>query len=301
MLHWAGVAESGQRRGIEGPVKAEITEEKFYQESIIDFDRYKEEFKEWIFERNDEETARRYYKYCDELLGGKKINHPSELANIIEGLSKNRKAAIRAFLRFLIEKGYRTKSQLIDFQAVIKIPKSGIRPSSEAFTTTDKIIEALRTVKSDKKKLMIRLLAYTGLRLSEAVDLLKNLNPKELTIKGKIAKYDLLAMYKRIGSKKAKFEATKRAWIAYMPAEFAKQLKRMDVTETMFKGDKLANGIIHANQLRKWHADFLDEHGVPEDVIEFLQGKTPEKILRKHYKDLEKKADKYYEKIEFPF
>ncbi len=282
---------------------AEKTEEKYYQEAIIDFDKYKSEFREWLFNQLSEKTAKDYYRYCEEHLAGKKINNPNELAEIVEGLAKNRKAAIRDFMKFLIKKGYRTKSQLIDFQAVVEIPKSGIRPSSEAFTTTEKILEALEKVKSDKKKLMIRLLAYTGLRLSEAVDMLRNFDPKELTIQEKIAKYDLLAMYKRIGSKKAKAEMTKRAWIAYMPADFAKQLKRMEVTETMFKGNKLANGIVHANQLRKWHSDFLDEHGVPEDVIEFLQGKTPEKILRKHYKDLEKKADRYYEKVvdEFPF
>ncbi|RLI81635.1 hypothetical protein DRP04_05685 [Archaeoglobales archaeon] len=242
--------------------------------------------------------ADRYINNLDKTIAGKKINDPSELAKLFEGKSKHYKVAVRDFMKFLIEKGYRRYSQLVDFQAVIKIPSSGIRPSSEKFTTAERIIEAYNLA-DETRKLVIKLLVYTGQRLIEIVDLLNNFDERELVILEDlgIARYDLLAMYKRIGSNKANAEQTKRAWVAYMPADFARQLKRVQVSYDSLKGENLANNIVQPNQLRSWFSDFMDEQGVPEDVIEFMTGKTPENILRKHYKNLEKKADRHYARV----
>jgi intergrase/recombinase len=267
-------------------------------EAIIDYDRYREEFIRWIKEEKRLSEADRYISHLDKTIAGKKINDPNELAKLFEDKSKHYRVAVRDFLKFLIQKGHRRYSQIVDFQAVIKIPSSGIRPSSEKFTDTESIIKAYEVV-DDLRKLVIRLLVYSGQRLIEIVDMLNNFDERELIIledKG-IARYDLLAMYKRIGSNKANAEQTKRAWVAYMPADFAKQLRRVQVSYDSLKGKNLALGIIYPNQLRSWFTDFMDEHGVPEDVIEFMTGKTPETVLRKHYKGLEKKADRYYAKI----
>ncbi len=56
-----------------------------------------------------------YIRYLNRLLASKKINTPHGLAEIVEGRSKNAKVAVRNLIKFLIRKGYRTKSQLIDF------------------------------------------------------------------------------------------------------------------------------------------------------------------------------------------
>ncbi|WP_048085924.1 integrase [Archaeoglobus veneficus] len=204
----AGVAEPGKGArfrvsifdGGFSPERLETASGKI-SEAIIDYDRYRDEFVHWMREEKKLKNWKEYAGKLDKLLKGKKINSPQKLYEIFKDEPKTSKVAIKDFMKFLIETGKRTKSQLIDFQAVIKIPKSGIRPASEAFTTTEKIIEALKEVKDEKKRLMIKLLAYSGLRLSEAVELLKNFNPKELTILPDlgIARYDLLAMYKRVG------------------------------------------------------------------------------------------------------
>ena len=196
-------------------------------------------------------------------------------------------------MKFLIERGYRTKSQLIDFQAVIKIPKSGVREHKKAFTTTEKIQEALDKVKDEKKRLMIKLLAYSGLRLSEAVNMLRTFDPSKLVVQGKIARYELL-----------KLGRTKKAFWAYMPASFARQLKKFPgIKETTFKGEKLANRTILPNMLRKWNAMFLRQHGIENDIIDFIQGRTSERMLQRHYLDLLNEGDKAYSKIvdKFPF
>ncbi len=232
-------------------------------------------------------SAERYISYLDKLIGDRKIYTPHELAEIFEDKSKNAKVAIRNFMRFLIRKGYRTKSQLIDFQEVIRVEKSGVRDPAKAFTTTENILKALEHVKDDEvRTTMIKLLAFTGLRLREAVTLLSEFDKKNLEIVGKVARYKLHKVGKN-----------KKAFYAFMPAEFARKLKRMKVTEGMFKGDKLAGGIILPNMLRKWNANFLKSQGISEVEIDFIQGRTPEKVIAKHYLMLLDTATKEYEKV----
>ena len=259
---------------------------------IINYDLYKEEFIPWLYEQTPT-VAEDYLRRLDRLISGKEINNPDELYNIFRDESKNSKVAIRNFMRFLIQTGKRKASELIDFQAVIKIPKSGIREASKAFTTDEKIIEALEKVKDEKKILMIKLLAYSGIRLSEAVNLLRNFDSVKLEVNGKVARYEI-----------HKVGGTKNTFFAYMPKNFAKELRKITgITESTFKGNKLAYGIILPNMLRKWNANFLDEQSIDEKYIDFFQGRTPEKILRKHYLELMSKADQEYAKIvdKFPF
>jgi len=300
-VSFAGVAESGKGAGFRVPYIETAGE------AIIDYDRYAAEFAQWIHKEIREKEAEQYIRDLERTIAGKKINHPSELAEIFSGLPKHYQVAIKNFMKFLIKKGYRTKSELIDFQEIIKVPKSGIRPASEAFTTTKTIQLALTTqIRKDKEKdarnkFVIKALAYSGLRLEELMDLLNHFKEDELKIIGKIARYDLLAMYKRIGSRKAQAEATKRAWVAYLPASFVKELKKYAKTEewksTTFKGVKLAKGIVDPNQFRKWFTEFLDENDVKEKIIGFITGKTPENVLRRSYMNLLKQADREYARI----
>ena len=271
----------------------------------LNYDEYRAELVQW-FKKRGIKDGMKYIKYLDRMLSGKVIKHPRELAQVVEGKTRHHKVAVRDFLKFLVERGYFTKSQIIDYQEVVKLERTGIRPASQAFTTTDRIIQAyeyLKSINSEKKIIILKLLTYSGLRLTEACDLLSNFRADELTIledKG-IARYDLLAMYKRIGSSKAKAEVTKRAWVAYMPLDFAKQLMEIcpldDISEEALKGKRFAKGIVLPNQFRKWFSNHLKDLGVPESVIEFMTGKTPEKVLRQFYFDLLKDADEWYSRI----
>jgi intergrase/recombinase len=270
----------------------------------LNYDEYRAELVQW-FKRRGIRDGMKYIRYLDRMLSGRVIRHPRELAQIVQDKTRHHKVAVRDFLKFLVESGYYTKSQIIDYQEVVKLGRTGIRPASQAFTTTDKIIQAfeyLKSINSTKKILILKLLVFSGLRLTEACDILKNFNESELIIleDKKIARYDLLAMYKRIGSSKAKAEVTKRAWVAYIPADFAKELLEVcpiEVSEEAMKGKRFCNGIILPNQTRKWFSNFLKDNGVPERVIEFMTGKTPERVLRQFYFDLLKEADEWYFRI----
>ena len=49
--------------------------------------------------------------------------------------------------------------------------------------------------------------------------------------------------------------------------------------------------------LRKWHYNYLLENGVPEDVVDFIQGRSPLKIGSMHYLAKVKQADHFYSRI----
>ncbi|AEA46703.1 integrase [Archaeoglobus veneficus] len=279
-----------------------------FNEAVLDYDKYKEEFKEWLFKEVSKETAEQYLRDLEQTIAGKKINDPHELYNIYKDYpQRHHRKAIRTFMRFLIKSGIRKKSELMDFQAVIDIPGTQPRPPEEAFTTDEKIIEALnspKVKKDERRQILIRLLAYTGLRLREALELLRTFDKNKLEFHGNYARYPTYELKSKAG--------TKRTYYAYMPADFARQLKRIDIKETTVKGAKLADRIILPEQLRKWHTNFLKRKikekklqlGVTaETLINFIQGRVGKAVIDRYYLDLVEDADELYTKIadEFPF
>jgi len=276
--------------------------------AVLNYSEHKSELIDWFKRRISKETYKRYINFLDEMLANKIVSSPKELVDTLteyeqrtgKRVERHRKIAIRNYLNFLVERGYYRKSQIIDYLPVLKLERTGIREAKKAFTTEEKIVQAHGYLKEkgDKKRLLIfYLMLFGGLRLSEACDILNNFRKGELQIKGRIARYDLLEMYKRLNSTKARAETTKRAWVAYMPSWVAEQLEKMEVKEDILRGKHFCNGIILPNMLRKWFSNFLKNDGVPERTIEFMTGKTSDSVLRQFYFELLEEADEWYAKI----
>lgn len=270
----------------------------------INYQDYREEFVEWLYKNVNDDSARQYVRDMDNTLLGVEIEEPNQLAKIFGEKSHHYKIAVRDFLKFLVRNGYYKASEIYDYQNVVKIPTNSVR--TNRFTDTDAILKALNTVNGEKS-LMIKLLGYTGLRMSEGMLLLENFNEENLEFNGDVACYNM----EEIMQLKTKSENnTKNTFDAFMPAEFASKLERTSIGKGKLKGDRLANGIIYANQLRKWHTNFLKAQirekelnfGVaPETVINYVQGRVSKSILSRHYLDLKEDAVKLYEGLEFPF
>lgn len=291
--------------------------------AILEYSKHRNEFIEWLSSTRNDRVWKRYVRYLDQLLLGRTIATPRELAELIKQyeaekgkMSRHRKIAIRNYLNFLVKKGYYRKSQVIDYYPLLELDRGGIRPATQSFTTDDKIREAhnyLLQLGDEKRLLIFYLLLFSGVRLTEACDIVNNFDSSELTVHNKIAYYDMLSMYKRISDTKAKAEQSKRAWVAFMPVWVAERLqlqlqlqsqsqsqsqsKNLRVNEANLRGRHFCNGIILPNMLRKWFSNFLARQGVEEKIIEFMTGKTSEKILRRHYLELLQESINVYEKI----
>ena len=283
-------------------------ESSFSNLAVLDYSRHRNEFIEWVSKDRLPKTWQRYVKFLDEILIEKVIKSPKELAEHLrkferrtgKKVERHRKLAIRNYLNFLVESGKARKSQVIDYYPVLKLEKTGIREASKSFTTEENIIKAHKHLKerNDEARLLtFYLMLFGGLRLTEACDVLNNFNKEELTVIGNIARYDLLQMYKRINSTKAKADKSKRAWVVYMPVWIAEKLRRIEIKEDILRGRHFCNGIILPNMLRKFFSNFLKDNGVEERIIEFMTGKTAEKILRQFYFELLRDSDEEYARI----
>ena len=194
--------------------------------AVLEYSKHRNEFIEWVSEGRSISTWQPYVRYLDEMLSGRVITSPRELAEFIDEyerrngrkMSKNRKNAIRIYHKFLVKKGYYRQSQVGDYYPLLETGKSGIRKTP--IPTDEQIIKAheyLLKHNLEANLLAFYLQVFGGVRLTEACDILNNFDERELTIKDNFARYDLLELYKRIRSTKAKAEASKRAWVCYMP------------------------------------------------------------------------------------
>jgi len=274
--------------------------------AVLEYSKHRTEFIEWISQDRSPATYQPYIKYLDEMLAGRTISTPRKLAELISEieqrrgrkLSKNRINAIRVYLQFLLKRGYYRKSQIVDYYPILETKKSGVRRME---IPTDEIIakahQYLKTKGDESILLAFYLQVFGGVRLIEACDILNNFSPDELTLKENFARYDLLNMYKRINSSKARAEASKRAWVCYIPIWVAKKLRKINLPYRRLKGDRYCNGIVTGIQIREWFSSFLARHKVEERIIEFMTGKTPSTILRRHYIDLLRESDEVYSKL----
>ncbi|MFO7966275.1 MAG: integrase [Archaeoglobaceae archaeon] len=273
-------------------------------EALIDYPVHRDEFFKWMKDDEQLSMARSLINKLDQVFQkvNPKISHTHQLYGVLKAdETKTLRIGLRDFFRFLIQTGKRTESQLIDFKAIVKIQRSGIRTGESAFTETGNIIQAREQVQDDEiRSMLLNIMVYSGLRLQEAVDILNNFNESELHVfddQG-FAYYDLLSMYKRIGSKKAEAEVTKREVVAFMPIEVALDLRPMKINYNAYKSARdLSKGYVNASQIRKWYSSFLDDLEIDEKIINFITGKTPQNVLQKHYLKLLKKAKRTYPQI----
>ena len=122
------------------------------------------------------------------------------------------------------------------------------------------------------------LLLESGARLAEAVKVVSEYDPQSDSCENNICIYTL--NWAR-GSKRAFYlfhvSPIKRQAIAY---NYARKLFHQLGVEPKY--------------VRKFVATKLLELGVPSEVVDFLEGRTPSQVLAKHYLDLLALAKKYY-------
>ena len=143
--------------------------------------------------------------------------------------------------------------------------------------------DVLETIgKADEPyKTVFKLLVYTGLRLREAVFLLRSID--------KLRKTRLDGFYRVELDLERQ---TKKSFVAYTPIIPEKiRITDREVSEYARK-----NGLLAPKYFRKFVATQMAKLGIPENAIEFIQGRVPEKIIRKHYLDLVALADIEYKK-----
>ena len=259
---------------------SEIKEEKW----IIDYPKVRLQFIKWMKENCSEEHANKMTSYLDRYLL-KQITDPKELFELISSVKRGKRhlcMAIRDLLKFYEAFDLMSEERLIKYRKVVKIPKGG---TDDYIPDNDKVIQAFKKFRDERYRKLFKLLAFSGIRLREAIHFFNNFNKNKLIVNEKIAKYPL-SLDRR----------TKRSYYVYMPKDFAFELEKMEIEEKAIS-KYFEKRRLPAKYLRKWNYNLLILNGVPESVADFIQGRASITVGSMHYLAKVKQADEWYSRV----
>jgi len=183
------------------------------------------------------------------------IRDQKDLLNLINSVKAGKRylcVALRDLFNFLEEFDLADKEILNKLRKVVKIPRTS---SDNYILSNEEVIKVYKKIKNDETKMIFKLLVFSGIRISEASKLLSEFDRSKLMINGNIAKYPLSML-----------RGTKNIYYAYMPKDFALELRRIKISKHAIENRFYRLGL-PAKYLRKWNYNFLILNGVLESVL----------------------------------
>lgn len=218
------------------------------------------EFLEWCRAGSSEETCRQYLRKLEEIDCGERP----------VWASRWHVTAYKRFSRFLCE-AKNSKKACEEFKRV-----KSKRSRPDVYVPQD---SEIREALNSSLGFFYRVLVESGLRAVEAARVLEgDLRCVEL---GGFVRCEL-QMIRR----------SKRAYWAYLLEK--PEPRPVDLGRLQEARQEL--GLVPFKYVRKWVATKMISLGLQEAAVNFIQGRVPDSVLRKHYLNLLTIADKEYEK-----
>ncbi len=264
----------------------------------------------WTTERKQKtkkERAEKLYNVLKKVLDGKEIN----VETLREGFhnTTNKKDyvnAARVLLDYLKSRRYMNRweiQEILEQPFLTCIGSKKERVPGIASEEADKhIIEVLRWIEEkwdEETVLLYKLLVFSGLRLEHAIRVLETFDERHLEFKGRVARYPTEMIATEI----------KGSFYAFMPAEFARKLRRIKFTIQYYtienrlnpkkwkpKKEEWQRSWINAKNIRKWFENFCKRHGVELLYRKFFMGHSTRAVIE-HYEQMEDLSWNEYEKI----
>ena len=212
-------------------------------------------FLEWCLEGASQSTCEQYVAY---------LRKPLDMGN------KWSRLAWKKYFKFIGRE---------DLWKSIKVKKSGV----DLYIPSDKdVLEALAKACSSSEELcwIYKLLVYSGLRLEEVIKVLNEAEPSRWVQHSNMYyKYPLA--WKR---------GSKQAFYCYT----LEKPPKIKVSSKWVSNWASKNRVLAPKYIRKWVATKMLSLGIPEEVVNFIQGRIPQEILSKHYLKLTILSDQYY-------
>ncbi len=166
----------------------------------------------------------------------------------------------------------------------LKIPKSG---SDLRYVTEEEIVNAIKKA-DERTRYILLLLVESGARLSELIKVLNEYDPKNDVKQGnESTSYILYTINWQRGKKRSFYlfhvSPLEKMSISYRAEE--KRLKRY----------------IEPKMIRKFVATTMFQRGIPTEIIDFIQGRSPSTVATKHYIYLLSSAKKAYQEVWIPY
>jgi len=219
-----------------------------------------------------EDSLKKFYKWCVERGTSSRTceQYVRYLRKSLDMGNKWSRLAYKAFYKFIGR---------MDLWKSIKIKKSGV----DLYIPSDEdVLKALKNACSNSEKLcwVYELLIYSGLRLEEVCKIIEEQDGKRWIRVGIFYKYPL--SWKR---------GTKQALYCYT----LEKPPRIHISSKWVSNWASKNKVLAPKYIRKWVATKMLSLGIPEEIVNFIQGRIPQEILSKHYLKQSTLADQYYE------
>ncbi len=222
-------------------------------------------FLEWCKRHASDKTCTQYARRVEEILSGR------------AGPDKSRWhiTAWKRFNKWLCEERGRSEAceEYRRWKSRSSRPDFYVPSLGEVKAALVSAAEPYRTV--------YRVLVESGLRLTEATRLLREIEGLRLVRLDGFVRIEL-----------AWERGTKKAFWAYL----VEKPPRVDVSAEQVSKYADREDLLPPKYMRKFVATQLANLGCDMDTIDFIQGRTPTRILTKHYADLTARADKCYKR-----
>ncbi len=215
-----------------------------------------------------------FYNWCIDELGNTEQTCRDRANYLRKPLNPSNDHSIKAYRLYYRFRGW-------DPSGLPKGRRSGIDLS---IPSSDEVRESLREAcgYSEALCLTYRLLIESGSRLTEVLQVLNNYDvSKDKQQSGGFYVYDL-----------GKITKSKKSFYVF----HASVLKRIKLSEDHASRLARIHDIVRPKYIRKWVATRMASLGIPSEVIDFMQGRTPRSILSKHYLNLYALALQQYPK-----
>jgi intergrase/recombinase len=192
--------------------------------------------------------------------------------------TRNSQKAYRLFAKFLASRGVISD----DFaEKVLKVVKVKRTNADIYIPTLEEVVKTLQLAKeySENVYLVYRLALESGSRLSEILRVLKD--PSQDVCDGSICYYPL---------------AWQRGYKGVFYVFHITPLRKVDITRYAIADFEARRDALAIKYFRKFVATKMAELGVPLDVIDFIQGRKPTRVLTQHYVSLFGIAKEQYKK-----
>ncbi len=263
---------------------------RYYKKLEPEFERYLLEIR-----RISERTVREYLRGVPRVLT--KIGRPKTLSELKESLlnmdlSLSQKKALRNYLNFLVDTEELSEEEARKIKKFLVLPSTTQHqdlwvPSDGTIQEWVRIVDEIPEAYGHYKDIFFTIL-YSGIRVSEAIKLLREFDRSRLKCEKNFCYYELNWT-----------RGSKRNFVIFLPAHFAQNLKRRpDLSKDGVWSFFSKHRGIQLKYLRKWFINKAIESGAPYPVIKFLVGHSQGRdITALHYLDLLGQAKRNYPKI----
>jgi intergrase/recombinase len=217
------------------------------------------------------------------------INGPADILSIFSRVKKGRRhvwLGLRVLFNYLEALGSDTE-QLNALRKALPKVTCGVDLKVPSEQTIKESLSRLSRAPW-KYQVLYNLLVDSGLRLVEAVKVIREFKAENVERVGEFHRMEL-----------GEFRGTKQAYYAYF-AEFTFKMLTEASVEPLYcvPASRYFTKMrfTQAKYIRKFAFDSMISLEIPESVADFIEGRVPKRIGAKHYMALRRQADKFYVK-----